>query len=1284
MKSLYEVKMMDCDDQKFDGLRDSPETNVKKEKPKLLEVVKTFVNLMEIKKESDTSAVEIIAVPIPLSNCKPVKHNTEKEFSQSSGSSLGFTVNGRAVSMPSGGAELKLCSHPGGSASGFTSIQMPVTLTVHSPAGTHVFNTTASLTSSAPSSSNSAPAEPSPKPDAIPIITGVVSGEAAQKVLNDHNVNFTSSVSSPPQSVPPTFEKKKGLSSKPAANKQLRKGEVGPVAPPKCNTCGTQYKLVTELRGFMCLCSPSIALSLKNMRRSINQKRRNKNKNRTPKNNRDPQSSNKSFSIWSEPPAVKDTTPPQKPHKTSDDYIYEDFPSPSSPLAASSSQLENLSQTTTEIPKAKMVILLEDFYYGKDPGRSASQANLTSGRSCGPFTCIVCSESLLNNIKLMQHMKQHMFLMSKENEEDEPLPSCSLCYRNFPSPFKLQCHIEAAHSHLKTTALCKICELEFESEPAFMWHMKTTHKPGEMPYICQVCDFRSSFYSDVWSHFQDTHANTKHLLCQFCLRVLRSNICFQQHFARHQRKHKLSCDKCRLHFLYVKERVEHGALCHKTHIKPRQLCGLKPGTKVTVRTYAMVGGPRNQSGLKKIVPCKVVNVSPLHPIQEAPKRKTVESLGPLLSGLNTDRASPPSLSCIECLASVPDFQLHFPSVVHCSLCRFVTCCSASYANHMINNHTTSRRAPKFPAIFQPEPRLSEELKCGSCSFSTFKGDVIANHLSENPSHGFAKIGNEVSDRTEEEPEKINFDSTPFSTILSPTGEGTFVPIQLAPSIEASTQLTIKLLNTKSKPTFTPAMTVKIMASQPELEKEKSDAEQKPPKQGNKETEEQPLIPTLTIHKLSVILSSMCHGVAQASRRFQTPATTIRSWIAYQQRGLNQRKWRWKTDKMAEWVLNRREQQLTVGEDVLLLTARATLGGSCKLEEYYNWTVDVMLRHDLGLQTTNNHKLHNIELSSHIFLKSLFSQIQNRGVPPHCLGCMDELPVFINMDQFSNQNPLAFQLFNSHQEKPTIDILLSALSDGSFLPPLLFFTGTALQVPEGFPDNVLLESRQQEFTENERLELWIQKVWCPNVAFKYDQMSILMMDVHRGHLTSSFRGSLSSCKTQAAFIPAGCSCRLQPLDVCVTQVLRDQLLSRWNQLVSEGGLDGLGLDQLVLTLACWLSEVSFTLTSRKHFLFRSFNLTCSLDNSETPGEAARMITALTNSLNLPTESVKAEPRAKRRKVMDEEKKPREEEAPERNEEEEEQEEEFLIQSPSHLKQVFEGDSDEESFLGFPDC
>lgn len=50
-----------------------------------------------------------------------------------------------------------------------------------------------------------------------------------------------------------------------------------------------------------------------------------------------------------------------------------------------------------------------------------------------------------------------------------------------------------------------------------------------------------------------------------------------------------------------------------------------------------------------------------------------------------------------------------------------------------------------------------------------------------------------------------------------------------------------------------------------------------------------------------------------------------------------------------------------------------------------------------------------------------------------------------------------------------------------------------------------------------------------------------MDVHRGHLSTEFQGNLSSCQTQTAVIPAGCCCRLQPLDVCVAQVLRDHLM-----------------------------------------------------------------------------------------------------------------------------------------------
>lgn len=65
-----------------------------------------------------------------------------------------------------------------------------------------------------------------------------------------------------------------------------------------------------------------------------------------------------------------------------------------------------------------------------------------------------------------------------------------------------------------------------------------------------------------------------------------------------------------------------------------------------------------------------------------------------------------------------------------------------------------------------------------------------------------------------------------------------------------------------------------------------------------------------------------------------------------------------------------------------------------------------------------------------------------------------------------------------------------------------------------------------------------QVWHPHVVSQSE--SLLMVDVHRGHLTEEFRSSLSSMSTNVFFIPSGCSCRLQPLDVCVTPVLQDFL------------------------------------------------------------------------------------------------------------------------------------------------
>uniref|UniRef100_A0A2K6L0I6 Zinc finger protein 280C n=1 Tax=Rhinopithecus bieti TaxID=61621 RepID=A0A2K6L0I6_RHIBE len=184
--------------------------------------------------------------------------------------------------------------------------------------------------------------------------------------------------------------------------------------------------------------------------------------------------------------------------------------------------------------------------------------------------------------RFMNHMKHHLELEKQNNESWENHTTCQHCYRQYPTPFQLQCHIESTHTPHEFSTICKICELSFETEHILLQHMKDTHKPGEMPYVCQVCQFRSSTFSDVEAHFRAAHENTKNLLCPFCLKVSKMATPYMNHYMKHQKKGVHRCPKCRLQFLTSKEKAEHKAQ-HRTFIKPKELEGLLLRTKVTIR-----------------------------------------------------------------------------------------------------------------------------------------------------------------------------------------------------------------------------------------------------------------------------------------------------------------------------------------------------------------------------------------------------------------------------------------------------------------------------------------------------------------------------------------------------------------------------------------------------------------------------------------------------------------------------------------------------------------------------
>ncbi|XP_062845526.1 zinc finger protein 280C isoform X2 [Trichomycterus rosablanca] len=422
--------------------------------------------------------------------------------------------------------------------------------------------------------------------------------------------------------------------------------------------------------------------------------------------------------------------------------------------------------------RGKLIMLVSDFYYGKCEGDPSAIRELKSNTT---FKCNSCLKILKNNIRFMNHMKHHLELEKQNSESWESHTTCQHCYRQYSTPFQLQCHIESAHSPYESTTNCKICELAFETEQVLLEHMKDNHKPGEMPYGCQVCNYRSSFFSDVENHFRTAHENTKDLLCPFCLKVLRSAHMYMQHYMKHQKKGIQRCGKCRLNFLTYKEKVEHKTLHHRTYKKPRSLDGLPPGTKVTIRASFNGGSTMCPNAPGK----SYVNLVPTSPEKIKPTAKSSSYMGKArtnqtnknrtslhnneLKGMNNlfYRLSPGVHKCIECQNEVTVAYVHYPLSLKCSLCKYRTSCQKSFRLHRVRFHSSSSKLRLSKGKMSLPGVRSLTLVCLNCDFLANVSDAnrMCDHLISRPNHSCQVIletdkGSTVDSSIHEDSDKV--------------------------------------------------------------------------------------------------------------------------------------------------------------------------------------------------------------------------------------------------------------------------------------------------------------------------------------------------------------------------------------------------------------------------------------------------------------------------------------------------------------------------------------------------
>ncbi|NXY12241.1 POGZ protein, partial [Pteruthius melanotis] len=429
---------------------------------------------------------------------------------------------------------------------------------------------------------------------------------------------------------------------------------------------------------------------------------------------------------------------------------------------------------------------------------------------------------------------------------------------------------------------------------------------------------------------------------------------------------------------------------------------------------------------------------------------------------------------------------------------------------------------------------------------------------------------------------------------------------------------------------------------------------------------------LSVKKLRVVLFALCSSTERAAEHFRSPPRRIRRWLR-RCRALPEPGGRYLSreaeEKLAEWVLTQREQQLPVNEETLFQKAtkigRALEGG---FRISYEWAVRFMLRHHLSPHTRRAvaHPLPpEVQGNAGAFVEFVRRQIRTRRLPPAMIGAVDEVSLFLDAEVLGGDDRKENALQTVGNGEPWCELVLSALADGRLLPALVTARGRPAGPAAPLPGSVLLEAKEGGYGDDELMELWAERVWRKHAERQRGSKGMLLLDCHRAHLSEEVLAALSAAGTLPAVIPAGCSSRAQPLDVCIKRSLKSFLQKKWRERARELADSGCDAAALLPPLLGWLGEALEVIGDSPELVRRSFLVASVLPGPDGDAGSPRrngdaqeeLIAALEERLKL----------GKSRESPG--KFPKDDEAG---------------ADPEILHRLFEGESEAESFYGFEEA
>jgi hypothetical protein len=123
-------------------------------------------------------------------------------------------------------------------------------------------------------------------------------------------------------------------------------------------------------------------------------------------------------------------------------------------------------------------------------------------------------------------------------------------------------------------------------------------------------------------------------------------------------------------------------------------------------------------------------------------------------------------------------------------------------------------------------------------------------------------------------------------------------------------------------------------------------------------------------------------------------------------------------------------------------------------------------------------------------------------------------------------------------------MLAATADGRKLLPLLILKRKTLPKLVVFPKDVIFSAQEKGWMTEKLMLEWLKIVWSHRPGAFLNQLSILVFDAFKGHVTDSMKDQLCKMKTELLVIPGGMTSVLQPMDISINKSFKDRMRQQY--------------------------------------------------------------------------------------------------------------------------------------------